>query len=763
MNGFEALLLVGLLVILAVTVWRASSARQWQLDLETYRLTFPLGLQPVQVTAFFNGVAGIVGSRLQRLVLLRAVAIEMVASADGIEHRLRVPKAYAGTVLATLRATLPGVAATPLEAAERPRPTLVAAFAMKDRRRPLAVERSAEISTAILSALQPLAAGEEIAVQWVASPTGPARVIGKPKPPVRLPRHSGFWGLYLSVLEAGINRNRFQDPQDLAAARAKQTSALFAATGRIGIVASDPRRARGLLRQVLAAHHMANAPGAHLFRRRLPSNWLTPAFAGCRLPVVHYPATLNAAELGALVAMPVGHVSLPGLRLGGCRPLAPASDIPSGGRVLGRATFPGAERPVALSVTDSLRHLHVIGPTGVGKSTMLTGLIQQDMAAGRGVIVLDPKGDLVADVLDRVPPSRIGDVVVLDPTDDERPVGLNLLAGAADDPELVVDQLVGTLHQLWAAFWGPRTDDILRAALLTLVHEPGMTLCEIPLLLTDPVFRRRVVGRLDDPIALEPFWGWFEGLSDAERAQAIGPVMNKLRSFLLRRRLRNVLGQADSPLDFDQVLAERKILLVPLAKGLLGEEAAALVGSLVVARLWQAVQRRAGVPAVDRPAAFAYIDEFQDYLHLPTDVADVLAQARGLGLGLTLAHQHLGQLPQGLRKAILANARSRVMFQMTADDARTFAKELAPHLAAADLQGLDAFQTVMTLSAGSRIAPPVTAATELPPPPTGMAAEARERSRQVYGADRVIVEAALRARHEGRRPAGSVGRREVPS
>jgi hypothetical protein len=479
--------------------------------------------------------------------------------------------------------------------------------------------------------------------------------------------------------------------------------------------------------------------------------------------VVHFPCTLSAAELAALVAFPMGTVSLPGLRLAGCRPLAPASDIPSGGRVVGQATFPGAERPLALSVTDSLRHLHVVGPTGVGKSTLLTGLIAQDMAAGRGVVVLDPKGDLVADVLDRVPPGRTGDVIVLDPTDDERPVGLNLLAGAASDPELVVDQVVGIFHQLYSAFWGPRTDDILRAALLTLVPEPGMTLCEVPLLLTDPAFRRRLVGRLDDPIALEPFWGWFEGLSDAERAAAIGPVMNKLRSFLLRRRLRNVLGQATPPLDFDRVLAERRILLVPLRKGLLGEEAAALIGSLVVARLWQAVQRRAGIPAADRPATFAFIDEFQDYLHLPTDVADVLAQARGLGLGLTLAHQHLEQLPPALRAGVLANARSRVMFQLTARDAGTFAKELKPHLDASDLQGLGAYEVVMTLSAGARIAPPVTAATELPPAPTGQAQAAREQSRRHYGADRTAVEAALRARHGGGTPDGTVGRREVSS
>jgi hypothetical protein len=449
------------------------------------------------------------------------------------------------------------------------------------------------------------------------------------------------------------------------------------------------------------------------------------------------------------------------LRLGASRLLAPSADIPSRGRVVANATFPGAERPLALSVSDSLRHLHVIGPTGTGKSTLLVGLIAQDMAAGRGVIVIDPKGDLAADVLDRVPPERVSDVVVLDPSDETRPVGFNLLAGSPETTELLVDQIVGTLHNLFAAFWGPRTDDILRAALLTLVAEPGMTLCEVPLLLTDPIFRRRLVGRIDDPVALGPFWAWYEGLSEPERAQAIGPVLNKLRAFLLRRRLRNVLGQATPRLDLAEVLHEGRILIVPLAKGLLGEEAAALVGSLLVARLWQSVMGRAGEAAASRRPVFCYLDEFQDFLRLPTSVADVLAQARGLGMGLTLAHQHLGQLPRGLKEDVLANARSRVIFQTAASDAQRLGREVAPYLTPADLQGLGPYEVAVTLSAEGRIAPPVTGRTLLPPPVTGVAEAAREHSRRFYGQDRHEVEAAIRARHAGTAGSGAVGRREV--
>jgi DNA helicase HerA-like ATPase len=175
------------------------------------------------------------------------------------------------------------------------------------------------------------------------------------------------------------------------------------------------------------------------------------------------------------------------------------------------------------------------------------------------------------------------------------------------------------------------------------------------------------------------------------------------------------------------------------------------------------VQRRAALAPDERPATFAFIDEFQDYLHLPTNVADVLAQARSLGLGLTLAHQHLGQLPPAVRDAVLANARSRIIFQVASSDARVLTHELAPHLTAADLQGLGPYEVVATLSVGARVAPPVTAATLPPPALTGQGAVARRHSREQYGVDRETVEAAIRARHEERPGGGAVGRREVRS
>jgi hypothetical protein len=548
----------GVLGISGVLAVRDVSRRRWQRSLVAYALRLPHGLAVADVAAFLTACTGIRARRWQRPFVVRAVALELVATSEGIMHYVLVPGIFADVVLGALRAAMPGAVARRVDLRHRPRATAAAEVGQSGWRKPLVTGQAQRISNALLASLQPLGDGERIVVQWILAPTGPVT------PPVVA---QGQARRGRPTLASTLWRLVSTPPVDTTTAqqiRAKQASPLFAASGRIGAVASNVRRARALRSRVLATLHTANAPGAHLYRAGWPSRlvrrWIDERIA----PLVRQPCLLNADELAGLVGWPLGDVSLPGLSLGGTRALAPSSDVPRHGRVVLQSTYPGMQRPLALSLPDSLRHLHVIGPTGAGKSTLLLGLITQDMQSGRGVIVVDPKGDLVADVLDRVPEGRTGEVVLLDPADEERPVGLNLLARPSDSPELVVDQVVSIFHDLYRDSWGPRTDDILRAALLTLVGVPGMTLAEVPLLLTDPGFRRPLVGRVNDPVALGPFWGWYESLSDGERTAAIGPVMNKLRTFLLRRRLRNLLGQAEPVFVFDQALAARSIVLVPL-------------------------------------------------------------------------------------------------------------------------------------------------------------------------------------------------------
>ena len=716
--------------------------------LHAVRLTFPRDTKPEQVVAFARSLSGLLPPWWRRLFGTPAVIFEVASDEHGISHRLIAPRDQAGYVLGQLQAAIPGTRIepdefTPLEV------RAAAELRLSSAQIPLRTDQPEATVAGLLATMQPRRAGEFSVIQWVLAPAPASRFSGG----VGLPS-------LLGELTLGVARVQASLPTEAARAqREKRSEPEAHAVCRLGVRAGGPGRETQLLRQMLGAFHAGNAPGVSFRVRWLPTTLVARRIARRAHGV--WTALLNAKELAAFLGIPIGDPQLPGLTLGSARQLAASSDLPRRGRVLGRSTFPGAERLLALSVADSLRHLHVVGPTGTGKSTLLLNLIAGDMAAGRGVVVVDPKGDLVTDVLDRVPPDRVDDVILLDPTDADRPAGFNLLGGVDKAPELVTDQVVSIFQHLFSAFWGPRTDDILRAALLTLAAEPGMTLVEVPLLLTDEGFRRRMVAAVDDPVALEPFWAWYEAMSPAERAQAIGPVLNKLRTFLLRRRLRNVIGQAESTFDLAAVLAERKILLVSLSKGLLGEDAAALLGSAVLARLWQAVQGRAALPPSARTPVFCHVDEFQDYLNLPTSLADVLAQARGYGFGLTLAHQHLGQLPPLIRTAVLANARSKVVFQTAASDAQALAREFAPHLGAADLQALGPYEAVVAAAAGNRVLPPASLATLPPVEPTDCGSQARELSRLRYGRDRSAVERTMRDR-TNRRPVGAIGRRRRP-
>jgi hypothetical protein len=463
-------------------------------------------------------------------------------------------------------------------------------------------------------------------------------------------------------------------------------------------------------------------------------------------------ARANAGELSALIGWPVGIKTLPSLELGGCRQLPPTNVIPRDGCVIGEATFSGAERPIAIAPPDRMLHLALTGPTGAGKSTLALSLLTQDMNAGRGVVVIDPKGDLVRDALDRVPRERVRDVVVLDPSDTERPIGLNLLAANEGDEELVADHVVHVFAELFARWWGPRTSDCFRASLLTLMRTPGMTLLEVPRLLTDKAFRKPFVDAVrDDAIGLGPFWSTYESLRPADQAQVISPLMNKLRQCVTRSIIHFSVGQAESRLDLDEALTSGRLIFVPLQAGVLGEETAALMGSLVVSRLWQTIQRRTAVPESERRAVHLYIDEAQKFIHLPTSLGDVLAQARRLRLGVTLAFQHLTQWEPAMRADLLSNCRSKVMFQTSAKDGTAFAQELRPYLTAEDLQGLGRFEIVAQLAAGQQVAPPVTARTLLAPPATNQAKAALAWSRQRYGVARELVIEEINRRQTGGR------------
>lgn len=425
---------------------------------------------------------------------------------------------------------------------------------------------------------------------------------------------------------------------------------------------------------------------------------------------------LSVPELAALAHLPTD-LSVPGLRRAGARALAPPPGIvaPStAAKPLG-VTDAGHPRPVALRVPDARHHLHVIGATGSGKSTLLGNMILADADAGRGIVLIDPKGDLVTDLLSRLPRTAADRVVLFDADSRHRPPRLNPLDGG--QTHLTVDNLVSVFRRVYSAFWEPRTDDVMRAACLTLRTQHAVpTLAELPKLLTEPAFRGRVTAGVDDPV-LRGFWTWYEQLTDANRAQVVAPLLNKLRAFLLRPFVRDAIAAGASTVDMHDIL-DGGICLVRIPKGSLGEETTRLVGSLIVAATWQATTARAHTPQRLRRDASLVIDECQNFLNLPYPIEDMLAEARGFRLSLTLAHQHLGQLTPPLRDGIAANARNKVFFALSPEDAGHLARHTLPELGAHDLAHLDGFHAAARLITDGAPARAFTLTTRpLPPAP----------------------------------------------
>ncbi|MEU5934529.1 DUF87 domain-containing protein [Micromonospora sp. NPDC047187] len=518
------------------------------------------------------------------------------------------------------------------------------------------------------------------------------------------------------------------DPRRERDARAgidKLTGTQWEVALRFGVAHTNPRGSDPATltpRLVTLAHGVASAFGSWTGRNRLRRLPLSHPARVLAARVLRRGFLLSAAEVATIAALPQD-IAVPGLDRARAKPMPAPVAVPTGGRgtkVLGRADVGG--HCVAVRVTDARQHLHVLGSTGSGKSTLLLNMILDDIHARRGVVVIDPKGDLVLDLLDRIPTSHATRLTIIDP---DQPPGttLNPLQGA--DHDLVVDNIVSIFGRIFAKHWGPRIDDTLRVACLTLLRKANATLTLIPPLLNDKKFRHAFTQDLDDPEGLRGYWEWFESTPPPLRAQVIGPVLSRLRAFLLRDFVRRTLGAPQSSVDMRRVL-DGGILLARLPKGQIGEETARLMGSFVLASAWQAATGRARLPEADRRDAFAYIDEAHNFLNLSGSVGDMLAEARGYHFGLVLAHQNLTQMPRDTQLAISANARNKVFFSCAPEDAHQLARHTMPELDEHDLSHLDAYRAGCRLVVDSRETAAFTLRTNPPRPLIGESTAVRQ-------------------------------------
>ncbi len=377
--------------------------------------------------------------------------------------------------------------------------------------------------------------------------------------------------------------------------------------------------------------------------------------------------------------------------------------------VVGRVEFKNRQQTFGLRRDDRRRHMYVVGKTGTGKSTLLANMIINDLRHDEGLAVIDPHGDLIDTVLDYIPRHRINDTIVLDPADPEAVVKLNLFEGSTVvHRELIASGLVAMFHKLYGHSWGPRLEHILRNALLTLLSRQAK-LEDVIHLLTNESFRQRVLDKLEDPV-LRSFWrNEFEGMHERQRTEAIAPVLNKIGQFVSSPLVRRVANAEHSSIDIDTIMNERKILLVNVSQGKLGEDNAALLGAMLITKLQLAAMNRVYQSEDARPDFFLYIDEFQNFA--TTSFIKILSEARKYRLNLVLANQYIAQIPMDVRAAIFGNAGNLASFTVGAQDAALLQQEFSNLYTPEDLVGLGRYQVICKLMIQNEVSPPFPAQT----------------------------------------------------
>ncbi len=362
---------------------------------------------------------------------------------------------------------------------------------------------------------------------------------------------------------------------------------------------------------------------------------------------------------------------------------------------------------LALSQEDRRRHVYVIGQTGSGKTTFLKACILQDILAGRGIALIDPHGDLAEEIIDSIPRRRTRDVLYFNPSDVDYPIGFNPLGHVPTEMRAVaVSNIVTALRSIWRDSWGPRMEHILANTLAALIDAPQgkpQTLMSIPRMLTDPKFRKSVLKHVRDPVVLEFWQVEFAGYDPRFRNEVIAPVLNKVGAFMRSPIMRNILGQTKKSFDLRFMMDNRKILVMNLSKGQLGEDMANLLGSLLTTSIYQAAMGRATMAEEAREDFHLYIDEFQNFT---TDAFDaIVSEARKYRLSLTVAHQYLDQLPVGIKQAILGNVGTMMLFALSGKDAEELAVEMHPHTAASLRTTGRGEALALALSGGERRVP----------------------------------------------------------
>lgn len=455
---------------------------------------------------------------------------------------------------------------------------------------------------------------------------------------------------------------------------------------------------------------------------------------------------LNTEEIASIFHLPISVTEAPKIKWLKSNAAAPPLNIPEEGMTLGYNDYRGAKTVIKISEKDRRRHLYTIGQTGTGKSNFLQEMAKQDAKDGKGFCFIDPHGDAIEDILTAIPKERAEDVIVFDPSDVERPFGLNMMEYDPAHPEqktFVINEMIGIFDQLYdlKSTGGPMFEQYMRNAMLLIMEDPesGSTLMEIPKVLSDEEFRKMKLSRCTNPIVID-FWTKEaeKAGGEASLANMVPYITSKLTTFISNDMMRPIIAQQKSTINFREVMDNKKILLINLSKGRIGEINARLLGMVVVGKILMNAMARVDTPEDERKDFYLYMDEFQNVT--TNSIAQILSEARKYRLCLVLAHQFIAQLKEEISKAVFGNVGSMVILRVGAEDAEFLEKQFAPTFSARDLVNVDNYHGFAKILINNVLTKPFNIG--FYPPTKGdqeIANALKELSRLKYGRDKDIV------------------------